>query len=122
LWIADTLGELGLWYRLCSVVFVGRSLIPPGGGQNPTEPARLGCAIAVGPYTDNFSSHVALLKEAGALRVIDDVNALIQFASAMLSDPIQRRQMGESAKAAVRSSETLVNDTARTLLELMTHG
>ena len=33
-WIADTLGELGLWYRLAPIAFVGRSLLPPGGGQN----------------------------------------------------------------------------------------
>ena len=51
IWIADTMGELGLWYRLAPIAFVGRSLIAPGGGQNPLEPARLGCAIAVGPYT-----------------------------------------------------------------------
>ena len=47
-WVVDTLGEMGLWYRLAPIVFVGRSLLPPGGGQNPLEPARLGCAIAVG--------------------------------------------------------------------------
>src|SRR6202012_1808235 len=43
IWIADTLGELGLWYRLAPITFVGRSLVAPGGGQNPLEPARLGC-------------------------------------------------------------------------------
>ena len=61
IWVADTLGELGLLYRLSRLAFVGRSLLPPGGGQNPLEPARLGCAIAVGPYTGNFTDHVAML-------------------------------------------------------------
>ncbi len=121
-WIADTLGELGLWYRLSHVVFVGRSLIPPGGGQNPAEPARLGRAIAVGPYTGNFSSQVALLKQAGGLKVIQDVDALIRFTSEMLSDPIGRQQMGDRAQTAVGSSDTLANDTALTLLELMANG
>ena len=65
MWIADTVGELGLWYRLTGIAFVGRSLLPPGGGQNPLEPARLGCAVAVGPYTGNFSDHVAMLRAAG---------------------------------------------------------
>ena len=54
LWIADTLGELGLWYRLSQVAFIGRSLIPPGGGQNPLEPARLGRPIAAGSVYRRF--------------------------------------------------------------------
>ena len=57
-WIADTLGELGLWYRLGQVAFIGRSLVPPGGGQNPLEPARLGCAIATGPDRKLAAAHV----------------------------------------------------------------
>ena len=75
-WIADTLGELGLWYRLAGIAFVGRSLLPPGGGQNPLEPARLGCAIAVGPHTGNFAEHVAMLREAGGLTVVQDAAEL----------------------------------------------
>ena len=122
IWIADTLGELGLWYRLSQVAFVGRSLIPPGGGQNPLEPARLGRAIATGPHTSNFTDHVALLRAAGALEVTADVPALTQFAGAMLDDKEARRQMGERAITAVRVPGTLPLDTARSLLELMERG
>ena len=75
-WVADTLGELGLWYRLAGIAFVGRSLLPPGGGQNPLEPARLGCAIAVGPHTGNFTDHVAMLRAAGGLTVVRDAAEL----------------------------------------------
>ena len=98
-WLADTLGELGLWYRLGQVVFIGRSLVAPGGGQNPLEPARLGRAIAIGPHTDNFAGHVALLKAAGALEVTNDVQALTRFAATMLADPDARRQMGDCARS-----------------------
>jgi 3-deoxy-D-manno-octulosonic-acid transferase len=122
LWIADTLGELGLWYRLSQAVFIGRSLISPGGGQNPLEPARLGCAIATGPYTENFTDHVGRLRTAGALEVTADVPALIRFAGSMLTDPQARRRMGERARAAVRPPEHLAHDTARSLLELMEGG
>ncbi|MCB1542043.1 MAG: 3-deoxy-D-manno-octulosonic acid transferase, partial [Rhodoblastus sp.] len=52
--IADTFGEMGLWYRLASVVFVGKSLTA-GGGQNPIEPAKLGAAILHGPSVENFA-------------------------------------------------------------------
>ncbi|MSP01116.1 MAG: 3-deoxy-D-manno-octulosonic acid transferase [Acetobacteraceae bacterium] len=119
IWIADTLGELGLWYRLCQVAFVGRSLIAPGGGQNPLEPARLGCVIATGPHTSNFTEHVALLREAGALEVTADVPALATFTGTMLSDPEARARMGERAKEAVKASGTVTDATARALLELM---
>ncbi len=121
LWIADTLGELGLWYRLSQVAFVGRSLVPPGGGQNPLEPARLGCAIATGPLTNNFTDHVALLRSARALEVTADVPALTRFAGAMLSDPEARHRMGERARAAIKAPETLIENIARAVLGLI-HG
>ncbi len=120
IWIADTLGELGLWYRLSQATFVGRSLVPPGGGQNLLEAARLGCAIATGPLTGNFASHIALLRGADALEVVADVPALIRFADAMLADPERRRRMGERARTAVEVAATLPRDTADALLELMT--
>ena len=120
-WIADTLDELGLWYRLAQVVFVGRSLIAPGGGQNPLEPARLGRAIAIGPYAENFTGHVALLQAADALEVTQDVDALIRFTNAMLADPESRRHMGDRARVAVKTTGTLAVDTAQALLELMAH-
>ena len=49
LYVADTLGELGLWYRAADLVFVGNSLAAPGGGQNPIEPVRLGYGGAARP-------------------------------------------------------------------------
>ncbi len=55
LYIADTTGELGLFYRLASASFVGKSLIGRGGGQNPIEPAKLGCAVLHGPHVGNFA-------------------------------------------------------------------
>ena len=54
-YVADTMGELGLFYRIAPFAFVGGSLIRHG-GQNPLEPARLGCAVLAGPHTFNFAS------------------------------------------------------------------
>ncbi len=53
IYLADTMGELGLFYRLTEIVFVGGTLIPHG-GQNPLEPSRLNNAILFGPYMTNF--------------------------------------------------------------------
>jgi 3-deoxy-D-manno-octulosonic-acid transferase len=121
-WLADTLGELGLWYRLSPIAFVGRSLVPPGGGQNPLEPARLGCAIAVGPYTGNFPEPVALLREAGALVEVADAAGLANFVTAMLADPERRRGTGCCAAAAVQRHGDLAEHTAGALLELLAAG
>lgn len=119
IWIADTMGELGMWYRLAPITFVGRSLVAPGGGQNPLEPARLGCAIAVGPHTRNFSDHVAMLRDAGGLVEVGDAAALAGFVSAMLDNPDQRLALGENAWSSIRRHADLPARTADTLLSLL---
>jgi 3-deoxy-D-manno-octulosonic-acid transferase len=119
IWIADTMGELGLLYRLAPIAFVGRSLVLPGGGQNPLEPARLGCAIAVGPHTGNFTDHVDLLRDAGGLVQVDNPAVLAAFVSEMLDDPGQRRQMGEQAAASIRRYADLPVRSAEALLSLL---
>ncbi|HEY1934920.1 MAG TPA: 3-deoxy-D-manno-octulosonic acid transferase [Acetobacteraceae bacterium] len=119
IWVADTLGEMGLWYRLAPLVFVGRSLVPPGGGQNPLEPARLGCAIATGPLTANFAEHVGVLRQADALEVVRDADALAGFVGRMLADPAQRDAMGARALAAVPGDAALLERTAAAMLALL---
>jgi 3-deoxy-D-manno-octulosonic-acid transferase len=119
IWLVDTLGEMGLWYRLAPIAFVGRSLVSPGGGQNPLEPARLGCAIAIGPYTGNFQEHVALLRQANALTEVDDAAVLAGFVTAMLADPVARRAMGCRAAAVVQRQRGLADLTAAALLDLL---
>jgi 3-deoxy-D-manno-octulosonic-acid transferase len=119
IWIADTVGELGLWYRIARIALVGRSLIAPGGGQNPLEPARLGCAIAVGPCTGNFADHVALLAEAGGLVEVADTAALARFVSAMLDCPEQRQRLAEHALSLTRRYSDLPARSAEALLSLL---
>lgn len=119
IWIADTMGELGLWYRIAPIAFVGRSLVMPGGGQNPLEPARLGCAIAVGPYTANFSDHVALLRKAGGLVEVADAAALARFVCLMLDEPARCARQGATAAASVRRHADLAEQTAETLLSML---
>ena len=54
IYVADTMGELGLFYRLAGIVFMGGSLVPHG-GQNPIEAIKLGASIAHGPHVFNFT-------------------------------------------------------------------
>lgn len=122
IWLADTLGELGLWYRLAGIAFVGRSLLPPGGGQNPLEPARLGCAVAVGPHTGNFTASVEALETAGALTRVADAAGLADCVAMMLDDPARRGAAGEAGTAAAKRYADLPMRTAEALLDLMPQG
>ena len=118
-WLCDTLGEMGLWYRLAPIVFVGRSLLPPGGGQNPLEPARLGCAIAVGPHTGNFVTQVRSLEACGGLQRVANAEQLAAFVDAMLRGPTSREAIGRAAKAAASRDADLPARTAEALLGLL---
>jgi 3-deoxy-D-manno-octulosonic-acid transferase len=95
IYLADTLGELGLFYRLTAVVFVGGSLVPRG-GQNPLEPARLGAAVLFGPRMDNFTSVGNEMATAGAAITVADETALAAAIADLLSD----REMRDKAASA----------------------
>jgi 3-deoxy-D-manno-octulosonic-acid transferase len=120
-YVADTMGELGLFYRLASLCLVGGSLVPHG-GQNPLEPARLGCPILLGPHTANFAEAVArLLAAGGALRVEgnDPGAALAAVAADVLSERERARAMADAAAATVAAAEGLPGQMADALLRLL---
>ncbi len=119
IWIADTMGELGLWYRLARVAFVGRSLLPPGGGQNPLEPARLRCPVIVGPYTDNFTDPVARLRDVDGIIEVTDAERLAAAVSSLLTDEVRRKARAERAFEAVQLYASLPSFTAEALLGLL---
>ncbi|HEX5327912.1 MAG TPA: 3-deoxy-D-manno-octulosonic acid transferase, partial [Acetobacteraceae bacterium] len=118
-WIADTLGELGLWYRIAGIALIGRSLIPPGGGQNPIEAGRLGCAVASGPYTGNFADAVQVLDDAGALARVTNAASIAAWVGAMLAAPEHRSKIGAQAAAAATRCAELPAQIAGDLLALM---
>jgi 3-deoxy-D-manno-octulosonic-acid transferase len=97
-YVADTLGELGLFYRLGAPVFVGGSLVPHG-GQNPLEAARLGNPVLLGPHTDNFTEINERLVAAGGAEVVADEAALAGAVDRLLRDPAERARRGEAASA-----------------------
>ncbi len=105
-YVADTLGELGLFYRLAPFAFVGKSLAG-GGGHNVLEPARLGVPVIVGPCTEKFAEAVRRLRLAGGLREVADGAALAAVARDWLADPAAARQAGAAARAALAEAEDL---------------
>ncbi|NQV21674.1 MAG: 3-deoxy-D-manno-octulosonic acid transferase [Rhodospirillales bacterium] len=85
IYLADTLGELGVLYRNTKISFMGGSFIPHG-GQNPLEPARLGCAILHGPHMFNFQAPVGDLLAAGASKTVADEGELAGAVKTLLQD------------------------------------
>lgn len=100
IYVADTLGELGLFYRLAPVVFVGGSLVRHG-GQNPIEPAKLGCAILHGPHVWNFAAVYQRLDAGHGALPVADAAALAAGARALLADPVERGHVTAAARATV---------------------
>lgn len=117
-YVADTMGELGAFYRAVPIVLMGKTLLPPGGGQNPLEPARLGCALAAGPLTGNFAAATAALAGAGALTTVPDAPALAAWVHRMLSDAPARDMAGRAALGVARADEDLPRRLAAELLDL----
>jgi 3-deoxy-D-manno-octulosonic-acid transferase len=102
IYLADTLGELGLFYRLSPIVFMGGSLVPHG-GQNPLEPARLGGAILHGPHVHNFRAICTDLAAAGASQEVRDAAALAAAVDALLSNAAERARRGAAARQATEA-------------------
>jgi 3-deoxy-D-manno-octulosonic-acid transferase len=114
IYVADTLGELGLFYRLSPVVFMGGSLVAHG-GQNPIEAAKLGASIVHGPHVFNFADVYRALDGAGGARLAETQEALVKQLGQLLADPAQRSQ---SVAAAERVVAQLGGALERTLAAL----
>ena len=101
-YVADGIGELGLFYRLAPVAFVGGSLVPHG-GHNPLEPAQLSSAILCGPHTFNFEEICDRLAGAGALRRVAAADELADAVVFLLSDEVGRYAMTLDAARIARA-------------------
>jgi 3-deoxy-D-manno-octulosonic-acid transferase len=100
-YVADTMGEMGLFYRLTSIVLVGKSLGAAQGGQNPIEPAKLGALVLHGPHVGNFAEVYRDLAAArGAVEVADEA-ALGEALRLYFSDPALLRRSGRATQEAV---------------------
>ena len=99
-YIADTLGELGLVYRLAPTVFMGGSPASHG-GQNPIEAIRLGAAVLHGPHVWNFAEIYAALDDAHGAALVADEEALTDCLSSWLADASARKTVADAAAKTV---------------------
>ncbi len=117
-YLADTIGEMGLWYRLAPVSFVGHSLAPGLEGKNPYEAAALGSAILHGPGISYFSESYEGLWAEGATLQVSDAESLAK-AICELQDPTIREPMSEGAARAIAKRKGVLDATWMTLRFLL---
>jgi len=101
--ILDTMGELRGFYRRGAIAFVGGSLAPGRGGQNPAEPALADIPVLIGPYHENQKEIVSSMVNSGGARIVKNAGDIISEASKWLGDEGALQQAGRSARASVSS-------------------
>ncbi|PQO36445.1 3-deoxy-D-manno-octulosonic acid transferase [Blastopirellula marina] len=112
--LVDTVGELGAWWGVADIAFVGGSF-GRRGGQNMIEPAAYGAAVSFGPNTKNFRDIVQLLLDADAAVMVADEAGLVEFVSRSLDDPQWREALGQNAQRVVAAQLGAVQRTMEAL-------
>ena len=113
-YVADTVGELGLFYRLSPVAFLGGSLVTRG-GQNPIEPLRLDAAVLHGPHIQNFAEVYRALDAAGGALAVSDGGELAASLGDLLAEPARARAVAEAGQRALAPFEGAVTRTLAVL-------
>jgi 3-deoxy-D-manno-octulosonic-acid transferase len=116
--LVDTIGELGAWWGVAHLAYVGGSM-GDRGGQNMIEPAGYGAAVSFGPNTWNFRDVVQRLLQAEAAVVVNDGAALTAFVHRGLEDARYRQHLGENAQRIVRDSQGAARQTCEQLRQLL---
>ncbi len=115
-YVADTLGELGLFYELARLVVMGGAFFPNIGGHNPLEPARLGAPVISGPHVSTFRDiYAGLVEERGAL-IVEDEAALAAALTDLLQHPHKAEHLGEQGWRFTRRAQGAL-DAAWTALQ-----
>ncbi|MCR5873366.1 3-deoxy-D-manno-octulosonic acid transferase [Phenylobacterium sp. J426] len=102
IYLADTLGELGLFFRLADVTIMGGAFVQGVGGHNPLEPARCGAAIVTGPHVFNAADLYAEMTSERAAVQVADAAELRRVVEALLDVPPARERLAEAALAYAR--------------------
>lgn len=116
--VADTLGELGLWFRLADLAMVAGSLAPGIGGHNPLEPARLSCPIISGPHVENWLTAYADLSAVEGVTLADPA-VLAERLAALLANPAARKAQAQRAAAFVEARDAAARDGLSRIIELV---
>ena len=116
--VADTLGEMGLWFRLAGTSVIAGSLVPTIGGHNPLEAARLDCPAISGPFVENWASAFAGLEAAGGV-IMTSPEGLRDAIAADLADPIAAKVRAARARSFVDIRDAEARVGLSRILELV---
>ncbi|MBT4879650.1 MAG: 3-deoxy-D-manno-octulosonic acid transferase [Alphaproteobacteria bacterium] len=108
IYVADTLGELGLFYRLSPIVFMGGSLVPTG-GHNPLEPAMLDSALLWGPHTHNFRDMIEKFHQENAAICVNSSEELAKELRMLFSDASAVRTLETAARNVAKSENDVLD-------------
>ena len=120
--LGDTIGELRKFYALASVVFVGRSLVDLGHkqhGSDMIEPAALGKAAIVGPYTSNFAEAMNCFVAARAMEVVNTREELERSVENLLGNSKVAAELGRRAREVVKSQQGATARHAKLILDTL---
>ena len=106
IYLTDSLGELGTFYRLADFTFLGGSLLSIG-GHNPFEPIKLGCAVISGPQTFNFKEIYENLRKENACVIVESAEELTKKVGEFLSDTTRSKALSDKAAKLVTTSENI---------------
>lgn len=117
IYLADTLGELGIFYRVAPIAFIGASLSAAvQGGHNPIEPVQLHAAVLHGPYVGNFAEIYAALDRAGRAEIVRNSEELARALDGLFADPQAMRRRAVKAAEALALFSGALDATMRALM------
>jgi 3-deoxy-D-manno-octulosonic-acid transferase len=117
--VADTLGAMGLWYRIAALAVIGGSFVPGGaGGHNPLEAARLGCPFVTGPHVENWPLFHDLAR-AGATRLVEADSLTAILAEAFGEESGEFAAMARAAQELVRAGDEAARAAIPRILALL---
>jgi len=106
-YIVDTYGETKPFFKICKIVFLGKSL-SVSGGQNPLEPARYNCNIIHGPKVSNFPEIYNLLDKSKISFKVSNQSQLIKKINELFKKNIRSKYTGNKIK---RMGQKILNKT-----------
>ena len=119
IFILDTVGELARLYTLAKIVYVGKSLLKPGGGQNMIEPVGIGLPVIYGKYTGNFRGIADVLASHGGAKIVTNENDLTKTVIELWNNSETTTQMVINGQSYIRSQQGATQKNIDTILSLL---
>ncbi len=121
IYLADSLGEMGIFYSLQNFAFIGGSLLPIG-GHNPFEAIKLGCAVISGSQVFNFAEIYRDLQKDQACLIVDSADDLYEAALKIIKDAKVAETLNQAAQKIIKNSENIAGRIVAKMDSLMLIG